>query len=83
MKDVSAKAGRSAKAKIENADLIVKSIERIFIVIGVAVILLFICFELIQSSGYGYVIIAGGIALIFTLVLLEILLFDRHRHQNL
>ena len=73
----------SAKTKIERTEKAIGTVERIFITICLAAILLFIIWRYVAlSAGYGTTILIGGIALIIVLVLIEVLLIEMRRNQH-
>ena len=71
----------SDSSKIEKADKIFKSVERFFILIGVAIVLLMICWRLAESTSYGSTILFLGLCLIGVLILIEVLHIERNRHK--
>ncbi|MDH4123694.1 MAG: hypothetical protein OEV21_06400 [Thermoplasmata archaeon] len=66
---------------IEQADRVLKTVERAVIIIGAIIIL----FLILWHTGYLAVINPNAIiiiiSLIIVLVLVEVLLIERHRHQ--
>lgn len=71
------------RSQIERTEKIVALIERVVIIICIALILLFIIGKyLVFSETFDSPILAGGIALIAVLILVELLLVEKRRHQR-
>lgn len=66
--------------KIERVERGVKSIERFFIVLGVLVTFLLIGWRMGGDNGGAIVLIGGG--LIAVLILIEVLLIEKHKHAD-
>lgn len=73
----------STKTRIERTEKAIGMIERIFLTVCLAAILLFIIWRYVAvSTGYGTTILIGGIALIIVIILIEVLLVEKRRHQH-
>jgi len=71
-----------ARSQIERTEKIIALIERVIIVICIALILMFIIWKyLVFSETFDSPVLAGGIALIAILIVVELLLVDKRRHQ--
>jgi multisubunit Na+/H+ antiporter MnhB subunit len=60
----------------------VKSIERFMVVLAVAIILLILSYNIAQKSDYGFLVLIIGACLILVMVLVEVLLLERHKHHH-
>lgn len=60
----------------------VKSIERFMVVLAVAIILLILSYNIAERSNNGFVVLIIGMCLILVIVLVEVLLLERHKHHQ-
>jgi hypothetical protein len=60
----------------------VKSIERFVVVLAVAIFLIILSYNIAQESDNGTLVLIIGASLIFVIVLVEVLLLERHKHHH-
>lgn len=74
--------GITASDNLDRIEGAVKSAERFLIVLGVAIILLVLSYKISEKTNYGSAVLVVGVGLVSVLILVEILLIERHRHHR-
>lgn len=70
---------------VDNIDKVegwVKSIERFMVVLAVAIILLILSYNIAEKSDYGFLVLIIGGCLILVIILIEVLLLERHKQHH-